>query len=111
MTGRPSRRADAADDGQVVAVHAVAVQFVKSVKIIADVVERVGPLRVARQLGDLPGREIGEDRRGQLPALGLQSADLLLDVDAPNRSHMTQFLDLCLEFGDRLFEFQEIDGH
>ena len=33
----------------------------KSVKIEPDVVERVGPLRMARELRDLPGRQIRED--------------------------------------------------
>ena len=100
-----------ADDGAVVRVHAVTVQFVELAADGVDVIKRVGPVRVARELGDLPGRETGEDAHRELPALGLQPADLVLDVDFAVRSHVPELLDLRFELGDRLFEVEERDGH
>jgi hypothetical protein len=44
-----------ADDGMVVGKGAIAVQFLEIGEDVLDVVERVGPLRMARHLGDLPG--------------------------------------------------------
>ena len=60
-----------ADDGPVVRVHTVTVQLVKLAADGVDVVKRVGAVRVARKLRDLPGREIGEDAHRELPALRL----------------------------------------
>jgi hypothetical protein len=57
------------------------VQLVKLGGDGVDVVERIGTMRVARELRDLPGREIGEDADRELAALGLQAADLIVDVD------------------------------
>ena len=52
-----------------------------------------------------------EDAVGQLAALGLQPRDLVLQVDAAVGGDVAQLLDLRLEFGDRLFEIEETDGH
>jgi hypothetical protein len=59
---------------------------------------------VARELRYLPGREIGEDADRELAALGLQAADLIVDVDLGVRAHVPQLFDLGFELGDRLFE-------
>jgi hypothetical protein len=48
-----------AHDGQVVGKVAVAVQFLEVGEDLVDVVQRVGPLRVARDLRHLPGRQAG----------------------------------------------------
>ncbi len=66
---------------------------------------------MASELGDLPGGQLREDVGRQLARLGLQACDLAVDVQAWVGLHMAQFLDLCLELGDRLFEIQEADGH
>ena len=50
---------------------------------------------MARQLGDLPGRQVGEDAAGQRPALRLQPLDLLGDVDARIDAEEPQLLDLA----------------
>src|SRR5256885_16017498 len=86
-------------------------QFVELAADGVDVIERVGPVRVARELRDLPGCEIGEDAHRELPALRLQPADLVLDVDFGFRGHVPELLDLRFELGDRLFEVEERDGH
>ena len=100
-----------ADDGQIVAVHAIAVQFMPIGENHRHVVERVGTLRMARQLRDLPGREIGKNTGGERPALRLQALDLFGDVDARVGAEEFELLDLRLELRDRLFKFQKIHRH
>ena len=109
--GRPSMPRQAADDGQVVAEHAVAMQLGEIRADHVDVVERIGPARMARELRDLPGRQRREDGGGELPALLLQARDLLGDVDLGVGGDMPELLDLRLQFGDGLLEFQKTDGH
>ena len=58
-----------ADDREVVAKHAIAVQLVEVLEDEPGVVERVGTLRMTRELRDLPGREIREDALRELLAL------------------------------------------
>ena len=101
----------AADDGEIVAIHAIAVQLVEVLEDEAGVVERVGTLRMARELRDLPGREIREDVLRELLALRLQPRDLFLDVDRGARRNVFQFFDLGFKFGDRLLEIEEIHCH
>jgi len=96
-----------ADDGAIVRVHTVAMQLAELAADGIHVVERVGAVRMARELRDLPGSEVGEDARGQLTALRLQTRDLVLDVDLGVRGHVPQLLDLRFELGDRLFEIEE----
>jgi len=109
---RPAVEAgEATDDGGVVGIGAVAVQFLEVGADALHIVQRVGPLRMARELGDLPGAELGEDRLGQRAALLLQPADLLADVDLGVVAEVAQLLDLGLELGDGLFEIQEIKIH
>ena len=91
--------------------HAVAVQLLELAADDVRVVERVRPLRMARELRDLPGRQVREDAGGELPALGLQPRDLVLDVHFGVGADVLQLLDLRFELGDRLFEIQEGDGH
>jgi len=60
----PLEPGQAADDRGVVAVHAVAVELDEVVEQELEEVARVRPLRVARELGALPGRQA---RVGLLP--------------------------------------------
>ncbi len=78
--GLPIQSRKSADDRQVIGIHAVAVQLLKIAEHAGDVVERVWPLRVARQLRDLPRRQTGKDGLGERAALGVQPCDLLLDM-------------------------------
>ena len=48
---------------------------------------------------------------GQRTALALQALDLLLDVDLVVVADEAKFLDLGLQFGDRLLEFEKIKIH
>ena len=97
----------AADDRQVVRIRAVAVQFVEVGEDFVDVVHRVRPLRVARDLRHLPRRELGVDILGQLLALLGQAVDLLRDVDGRVVLYETQLFNFGVEFGDRLLKIEE----
>src|SRR6267142_1775436 len=74
---------------------------------MSSVNERVGPLRMARQLGHLPWRELGVDVFHQRLALFLQAVDLFRDIQRRFVLYVTQLFDLRLELSARLLEFQE----
>ncbi|MNC85118.1 hypothetical protein D3C83_06970 [compost metagenome] len=101
------------DDRGVVREAAVAVQLLEAGEEIVDVVERVGPLRVARHQRDLPGGELAVDFLRQRLALLLQARDLLGDVHRGIVLDEAQLLDLRLQLGDRLLEFKKcrLHGH
>ena len=69
------------------------------------------PLGVAGDLCDLPGRQVGVDVLGELDTLLAEPVDLLGDVHRRIVLHEAQFLDLLLEFGDRLLEIEEVGIH
>ena len=76
-----------------------------------DGVQAMRPLRMARDLRLLPGREIGIEFLEREGGLHLEPADLVADGDrAAGLGHGAQFLDLGLQFGHRLFEV-EIGAH
>jgi hypothetical protein len=95
---------DAADDRRVVRVGAIAREFVEFLADDADVVERVRPRRMARQLRHLPRREVAEDLGGLHAQLALQRGDLVVDVERVAATGAAQFLELGFQIGDRLFE-------
>ena len=83
----------------------------KFVDQAGDIVEAMRPLRMARHLRLLPGREVGIELLERERRLDLEAADLLADGDrAVALAHGAQFLDLGLQFGHRLFEV-EIAAH
>ena len=96
-----------ADDRGVVRVGAVAVQLAEVAEHAGDVVERVGPLRMPRHLGDLPRGELAVDLLRELLALLGEPRDLVGDVDRGVLVHEAQLVDLLLQLGDRLFEFEK----
>ena len=59
----------------------VAMQFDKIGEYLADVVQRVGPLGMARNFGDLPGREHAVDIFGELLAFLGQLIDFFRNID------------------------------
>ncbi len=63
---------EAADDGGIVAIRSVAVQLAEIREQAIDVIERVRPLRMPRDLRDLPRRELRIDVLRELLALLLQ---------------------------------------
>src|SRR5204862_1901487 len=60
---------EAADERMIVRVHAVAVQLVEVGEAALEVVERVGTLRVACELCDLPRAQVREDAPSERLAL------------------------------------------
>ena len=83
----------------------------KPVNMPLHVIERVRPLRMARDLRDLPRRQLGVDFLGQLLAFFLQARDLLGDVERGIVLHEAQLVDLRFELGDRLLEFEKSGLH
>ena len=76
-----------------------------------DVVQRVRALRVTGEIGDLPGRQIGEDLTGQGIALAAQPGDLVGDVEFRVIADELEFVDSCLKLGDALLEVQKVEVH
>ena len=103
--------AEAADDGLVVAEFAVAGERNEIGDQAGDIVEAMRPLRMARHLRLLPGRQVGIELLERQRRLHLEPADLVADRDRGIAlAHGAQFLDLGLQFGHRLFEI-EIAAH
>jgi len=98
----------ATDDRQVVCIRPVTVQFHEVGEQIGHVVERVGALRVARDLRHLPGCQVRVDVLGQLLAFLVQPVDLVGDVDCRLVLHVAQLFDLGIELGNRLLEVEEV---
>jgi hypothetical protein len=76
-----------------------------------DVVQGIGPLRMARHLGNLPGLELAVDLLGEGGALLAQALDFLGDVECRVVLHFRQLLDLRLQLGDGLLEIEKGDFH
>jgi hypothetical protein len=74
-TARPSKARHAADDRRIVAVGAIAVQFLKIREQSLDVIEGVWPLRMARDLGHLPCSQVREDVARQGVAFRFQATN------------------------------------
>jgi hypothetical protein len=98
-------------DRGVVGIGAIACQLLEFIADELQVVEGVGSLRVARELRDLPGRECLEDFRGAKFQLLAQLADLFFDVERAAMAGMAKLLDLRFQFGDGLFEIEEVRVH
>ena len=96
MQGWPLNRASPPTIAGIVGIRAVAVQLVEIGEHSGDVVERVGPLRVARDLRDLPRGQLAVDLLRQLLALLVQPGDLVGDVDRGIFVHVAQLVDLRL---------------
>ncbi len=96
-----------ADDGLIVRIAAVAMQFMEVGEDLVHVIHRVRTLRMACNLRDLPGRELRVDILGQLLALLREAVDLFGDVDGGVFLHEAQFFNLGLQLGNRLLEAEE----
>ena len=88
----------------------VAVQFGKAAEGFVDVIERVGSLRMPRQLHALPGAEVGI----QIALLGLnlllELPDFIADIqrDISFLRLFAQFLEAALQVDVRFFEIQQV---
>ena len=97
----------AAHNALVVSKVAVAVHLDKIGEDVVDVVHRVGPLRVAGDLGDLPRIEVAVNGFGQLLAFFVQLVNLGGDVHRRLALHIAQLFDLGFEFGNRLLKIKK----
>ena len=70
-----------ANDGMVVSIGPVTVQFLEVSENMLRVIQRIRTLRMARHLGDLPGGQLGVDFLGQLRAFLLQAPDFFRNID------------------------------
>ena len=97
---------EAADQRRVVGEGAIAVQLDPVGEELLHVVERVGPVRVARELDDLPARQVAEDLLLQLGAALLEAADL--DVEGVGVAvDAGAGVGVALELGELLLELQQ----
>ena len=103
--------ANSTDNRRIIRVHAIAMQLLEIGCQNFQVVTRVWPHRVARDLCDLPGTKFGEDALGQRLALALEPFDLLTDIDLGIVADETQFFDLGFELCYRLFEIEKLEIH
>ncbi len=103
--------AETADDRIVVAELAVAGERHEIGDQGVDEFETMRALRMARDLGFLPGRQFFVEFPQRLRRLGLKPRDFLFDLDlAAVGLNGAQFLDLGFEFGKRFFEI-EVGAH
>ena len=104
-------RGEAAHDGAVVGKEAVAVELLEAARERADVVERVRPRGVARELDALPAREAGVDRVPEALDAPVERVDLGREVDgAVVGVELAELLELLLQLVDGLLEVEEMHG-
>ena len=101
----------ATDNGQVIRIHPVTVQFLEIGAQEGDVIERVRALGMTRQLRHLPRSEVREDALGERTTLGAEAVHLLRDVDFGIIAKEAKLVDLRFQLGDGLLEIQEIQVH
>ena len=99
---------EAADHGPVLGKQPVTVQFVKLGEGVLDVIQRVRPVRMPGQLHPLPRGEVQKDVAPRLLQLFLDDLDFLLETDAQRMlvRVLTEFIQLGLQFDDRLLEIK-----
>src|SRR5260370_18366397 len=96
---------EAADDGHVLTKSAVPRQRNEIGNQGRDIIEAMGTLRMASDLGFLPGRELRVQLLERLCRFVLQAGDLFADRARTVRaSQRSQFCHLGLPFCPRLFE-------
>ena len=98
---------ETAHDRGVVGVRSIAVQLAKVGEQRVDVVERVGSLRMARDLRNLPSRQLAVDLFGKELALFRQPRDLVGNIDGRILVDVAELVDLLLKLGDRLLEVEK----
>ena len=94
----------ATHNAQVIGKVAVAMQLHKVREDFVDVVQRVGALGVAGNLGDLPGREVAVDVFDELLAFFAELVNFGGDIDCRLVLHVAQFFDFSFKLRHRCFE-------
>ncbi len=101
---------EAGHDCVVVLKQAVAVQFGKAIERALNVIERIGPLRVARELHALPRGEVGVELLFLGRNFFLELADLVIDIHAVVflLRLIAQTLQFLLEVEIRFLEIEQV---
>ena len=105
------RAGQAAHDGRVVAVAAVAVELAELAADGIDVVLEQRPLGMPRHLHRFPGREVVVGLAEQRGVIGAKLAKLFGIVSLLGRLHRLDFVNLLLELGQGLFEIEHMPRH
>ena len=95
------------DNGRVIGIGTITVKLHKIRENRVDVIQRIGPLGMARHHRDLPCIQLGVDILGQRIAFLLQAADFLRNIHRRIVLHIPQLFDLRFKFGDRLLEIEK----
>jgi hypothetical protein len=96
-------------DGPVVAESPVTRERRIVLEQARDIVREMRPLRLARDLGLLPGRELGIGLPQQPLGARLEPADLLRQVElAAAGAQVAQLLDLAFQLADGLLEIEQL---
>ena len=74
----------------------------------AEIVERVGPARMAGDHHPLHRGQVPVDLRAQRFQLALESGELAVDVDLPLLAQTLELVDLPFELEERFFELQGV---
>src|SRR5690606_11648526 len=102
---------DAADDGFVVTKMAITMQFIPIGKHAADVIRGIRTLRMAGNLDDVPGGQVGVNTFGQLGAFFAELGDLVRNIKVVGIANQLQLFDLAFKDRNRLFKIQIIQIH
>jgi hypothetical protein len=106
--GAPTKPAKPTQHRRVVGERAIAGQWREPGDQPGDMVGRLGPVGMPRDLGFLPRRQFGVCRPQLAVGDGSQTSDLFCDIKTVRLRHSPEFLDLALQFGDWLFEVEEV---
>ena len=102
---------DSADNRGIVRKHPVAVKFLKIRCDAVEIIKRVWPTRMPRDLRHLPRRQFGKNAPRQGLAFLTQPRDFVVDVHFRIITDETQFFDLRLKLGDRLLKIEKFHVH
>ena len=102
---------EARDNGAVVAKGAVAVNLGPVAAHRVDVVERVGPLGMARHLDFIPRREAGENFEHHVALLTFNARDLSVEVEVFGGGQTLEFLDLFFDLDQGFFKREPTRKH
>ena len=97
-----------ADHRAILGKQPVAVQFLKTGKSLLDVIQRVRPARMARELHALPRSQVQKNLPARFLKFFLDELNFLLETD-PQRMFLRmrpEIVQLVLQFGDRLFKIE-----
>ena len=99
---------EAADHGMVLRKEAVAMQFAEVGKSLLQIIQGIGPGRMAGELDALPCGQIGENLFAGLDQLAFNLGDFIvhIDVEGMGRLVLFEFVQLVLQLENGFFEIK-----